>query len=132
MLSCKRCTPTKFVTSELTVETMASPKHGKIIQKVHVPNKKETWLPLFWVDLTFEWFVKMSWYSACLLLLFFFRTNRKKGHLDENGFCHCYGNFFRKWYSESYLITAMFKVFSQQLPGTLKTTFWKIPCSSLF
>ena len=132
MLSCKRCTPTKFVRPELTVETMASPKHGKIIRKVHVPNKKETWLPLFWADLTFEWFVKMSWYSACLLLSFFFRTNGKKGHLDENGFRHCYGNFFRKWYAESYLISPMFKVFSQQLRGTLKTTFWKIPCSSLF
>ena len=132
MLSCKRCTPTKFVRPELTVETMASPKHGKIIRKVHVPNKKETWLPLFWADLTFEWFVKMSWYSACLLLSFFFRTNGKKGHLDENGFRHCYGNFFRKRYSKSYLISPMFKVFSQQLRGTLKTTFWKIPCSSLF
>ena len=132
MLSCKRCTSTKFARPELTVETVASPKHGKIIRKVHVPNKKETWLPLFWADLTFEWFVKMSWYSACLLLSFFFRTNGKKGHLDENGFHHCYSNFFRKWYSESYLISPMFKVFSQQLRGTLKTTFWKIPCSSLF
>ena len=111
MLSCKRCTPTKFVRPELTVETMASPKHGKIIRKVHVPNKKETWLPLFWADLTFEWFVKMSWYSACLLLSFFFRTNGKKGHLDENGFRHCYGNFFEK--------------------GILKVT-WSALCSKSF
>ena len=34
--------------------------------------------------------------------------------------------FFRKWHSESYLITAMFKVPSQQVGGTLKTAFWKI------
>ena len=31
MCSCKRWTSTKFVRSELTVETLASPKHGKII-----------------------------------------------------------------------------------------------------
>ena len=31
MCSCKRWTSTKFVRSELTVETLVSPKHGKII-----------------------------------------------------------------------------------------------------
>ena len=39
---------------------------------------------------------------------------------------------FRKWHSESYLITAMLKVPSQQIRGTLTTAFWKIPYSSLF
>ena len=104
MFSCKRWTSTKFVRSELTVETLASPKYGKIILKVHAPNKKETQLPCF------EWMwllngVKTTWYSACSLLLSLFRTNGKKEHLDENNFRHCYGNFFRKWNSESYLIT---------------------------
>ena len=47
----------------------------------------------------------------------------KIGHLDENDLRHCYGNFFRKWHSESYLITAMFKVRSQQLRGTWTTAF---------
>ena len=37
----------------------------------------------------------MPLYSTCLLLLFLFRTNGKKGHLDESDFCHCYGNFFK-------------------------------------
>ena len=74
----------------------------------------------------------MPWYSACLSLLFSFRTNGKKGHLDENDFRQCYGNFSQKWYFESYLITAMFKVPSQQLRGTLTTTFWKILYSSIF
>ena len=36
--------------------------------------------------------MRMTWYSACLLL-FLFRTNGKKGHLDENDFPHCYGKF---------------------------------------
>ena len=38
--------------------------------------------------------MKMPWYSACLLLLFLFRTNGKKGRLDENDFRHCHGIFF--------------------------------------
>ena len=41
MFSCKRWTSTNFVRWELTIETLASPKHGKIILKVHVPNKKK-------------------------------------------------------------------------------------------
>ena len=44
--------------------------------------------------------MKTSWYFACLLLLFLFRTNDKKGHLDENDFRPCYGNVFRKWHSQ--------------------------------
>ena len=62
--------------------------------------------------------MKMSWDSACSSLLFLFRTNGKKGHLNENDFRHCYGDFIRKWHSESYLITAMFKV-----QTALKTAF---------
>ena len=38
--------------------------------------------------------VKMAWYSTCSLLLLLFRTSVKKGHLDENDFRYCYGNFF--------------------------------------
>ena len=66
------------------------------------PCAKQKWsmTPLFWVDLNG---MKMAWYSACLLLLFLFRTNGKKGHLDKNNFCHYYGNFFRNWYSEKLL-----------------------------
>ena len=39
--------------------------------------------------------MKMPWYSACLLLLFLFRTNGKKGRLDENDFRLCLA-FFSK------------------------------------
>ena len=38
--------------------------------------------------------MKMPWYFACLSLLFLFRTNGKKGRLDENDFRHCHGIFF--------------------------------------
>ena len=71
----------------------------------------------------------MSWNSACSSFLFLFRTNGKKGHLDRNDFCHCYGNFIQKWHSEKYLITAMLKVPSQEFGATLKTRFLKIPYS---
>ena len=70
--------------------------------------------------------MKMSWYSACSLLLFLFRTNGKKGHLDENDFDQCYVMLFSqkdKGHSETYLITAMFKVRSQRLQGTLTRPF---------
>ena len=51
---------------------------------------------LFWVDLWPLNGMKMTWYSACLLLLILFRTDGKKGHLDENDFRHCDGDFFSK------------------------------------
>ena len=73
--------------------------------------------------------MKMSWYSACSSLVSLFRTKGKKGHLDGNDFRHSYGNFTRKQYSESYLITAIFKVPSQESLATLKTTYRKIPYS---
>ena len=35
--------------------------------------------------------MKIPWYSASSLLLFLFRTNSRKGHLDGNDFRHSYG-----------------------------------------
>ena len=77
MFSCKRWTSMNFVRSELTVETLASPIHGKIILKVHVPNKKGTWLPCFESIWSLN-VIKMPCYSACSLLLFLFRTSVRK------------------------------------------------------
>ena len=96
--------------------------------KVHVPNKREMWPPCFEKILSLNG-MKMSWYSACSSLVYLFRTKGKKGHLDGNDFRHSYGNFTRKQYSESYLITAIFKVPSQESLATLKTTYRKIPYS---
>ena len=58
-----------------------------------------------------------------LLLIFMFRSTFKKGRLDENDVRHCYGNFFCKCHSESYLITTMFNVPSQQLRDTFIAAF---------
>ena len=82
------------------------------------------WLPCF----EYIWpsnGMKMLKYSTCSLLLFLFRTNSIKGHLDENDVRYCYGNFFQKWHSESWLITAMFKVPVQQITRHIENRILK-------
>ena len=54
---------------------------------------------------------------------FLFRNNGNREQLDENDFRRCYSDFFSKMSFWKYFITAMFKVFSQQLRGTLTTAF---------
>ena len=100
MFSSTRWTSTKFVRSELTAETSASPKHGKIIftkvllTKVPTcPKQKRNVTPLFWVVLTFEWYEDDMAFRAFVII---FRTNGKKIHLYANDFYGCYGNFFWK------------------------------------
>ena len=39
--------------------------------------------------------MKMLWYPAFSFLFFCLEPMIKKGHLDENVFRHCYGNFFK-------------------------------------
>ena len=66
---------------------------------------------MFWVDLAFELYEDSMVFRVLLfIILFLFRTNAKKGYLDENIFCH-------SCHSESYLITAMLKVLTQQVRG---------------
>ena len=105
---------------------MVSPKHGKIIfislTKVTTRVKqKRNVTPLFGVDLTFEWYEDDVVFRVFIVIIF--RTNGKERHLDANYLRCCYDNFFRKWHFGSYLITAMFKVPSQQLRSTLTTPF---------
>ena len=37
--------------------------------------------------------MKIPWYSVCSFLVCSFRTNVKKGYLNDSVFRHCYGNF---------------------------------------
>ena len=94
------------------------------------PKKKRNVTPLFWVDLTLEWYENDMVF--CVFIVIIFRSNGKKRHLDANDFRHCCGNFFGNCNSESYLITTMFKVPSQQLRSTLAIAFCNIPYSSIF
>ena len=82
-------------------ETLASPKHGKIIftkvllKLLYVPIKRKTLsTPLFWADLTFEWYEDDMVFCAFIVIIF--RTNDKKRYLDANDFRQCYGIFFWK------------------------------------
>ena len=67
MFSCKRGTSTKFIRSELTIETLASHKHGKII-KFHEPKRNVT--PLFLVDLTFERYEDIMVFRVFIVIIF--------------------------------------------------------------
>ena len=67
MFSLKRWMSTKFVKSELTVETLASLKHGKIIP---CANQKRNVTPLFWVDLTFEWYEDVMVFRVFIVVIF--------------------------------------------------------------
>ena len=89
--------------SELTVETLASFKHEEII--------------IFFEQISPLNGMKMPWHSVCSLLLFSFRTNGKKGHLVwmRITFVIIMVIFFLQWYLGSCLITATFKIHSQQL-----------------
>ena len=66
---------------------------------------------MFSVDLNFEWNEEAMIFHEFLLIFLF----RLKGYLDWQ--------HFRKRHSESYLITTMFKVPSQNVRDTLATVF---------
>ena len=59
-----------------------------------------------------------------LTIIFLFRAKVKKEHLDnEDRFPSRVWKLLQKSHSESYLITAIFKVLSRQLRSTLTTAF---------
>ena len=71
----------------------------------------------------------MRWYCVSIFIFCLEPTVREK--LDENDFRHCYG-IFSKVPFRNHLITAMFKVLTQQLQSTLKTPFETIQYSWRF
>lgn len=48
---------------------------------------------MFWMDLTVEWYEDAMVFLV-FIFIFLFKTNSKKGHLEESDFCHCYGNLY--------------------------------------
>ena len=120
MFSCKRWTSTKFVRSELTVETLASPKHGKIIQ-IPCPKHKRNMTPFFWVDLSFEWSEDDMVFRVFSVIIFYLEPTVRKDAWMRTTSVTVMIIFFKKWNSQIYLITAILKVPSQQLRGTLTT-----------
>ena len=68
--------------------------------------------------------IRRCYSIPCFQFQFLFRNNGIREQLYANGFRRSYGNFFFSKVSFlKYLITAMFKILSQQLRGTLTTAF---------
>ena len=67
--------------------------------------------PLFWVELMFKRY--KDGMIFCVFIFIFCLETTVREQLDESDFRHYYGNFLKVpfW---NYLITAMFKVLSQQ------------------
>ena len=84
MFSCKQWTSTTFFRSELTVENLASPKHGKIIPKVHVPKRNVT--SLFWVDLSFEWYEDVTVFRVFIVIIFYLESTVRKDNWMRTAF----------------------------------------------
>ena len=81
------------------------------------------WLPCFVLSKSNLWMVWRCWYSVGSSLLFLFRINCKKGHLDKKDFCHCYGNLFQKWHSESYFdhsyVKSSFSIITRHIESSI-------------
>ena len=91
--SCKRC-ERRLCLVRVNCKNFGSSKHGETILELRFKQKKNV-SPLFCVDMTFEWYEDVMVFHVFIsIFVCLFRTNVKKGHLDENYFRYCYGNFF--------------------------------------
>ena len=114
--SCKRWISTKIIGKALTL-----PKQEDITLN-SMTQTREKWdsLVLSKGDFCTIWRCHdIPWFH----FYFLFRNNGKREQLSGNDFRRCYGIFFWKTLFRQYLITAMFKVLSQQSWGTLTTAF---------
>ena len=76
--------------------------------KLHDPSERKVGLPCFeqiWLLNSMNAMV----FRVFILYFFLFRTNFKKGYLNESYFCHCYDDFFK---------SAILKV-TWKLPGRI-------------
>ena len=83
------------------------------------------------VELTFEWYEDAMVFHVFIFIFICLASPVKKDILMRTTSVTVMG-IFRKCHSGSYLITAMFKVCSQQLRATLTAAFWKRPNSLRF
>ena len=65
----------------------------KLSEKTPLPQQKNNGTPIFWVDLTFEWYEDAMVFYV-FIFIFLLRTNIKKRYLNESDFYHCYRNLF--------------------------------------
>ena len=90
----------------------------------------ENGTPLFWAEVTFEWYEHAMVF--CVFIFIFMFRNVIREQLGQNNFSRCYV-FFSKVTFRKYLITTMFKVLYQQLRSTLTDDgIWKTPYNGRF
>ena len=88
---------TKFVRLELSENMLHLPKHGYMILNcmTQTREKLRCGAATFWLDLNFEWYEDTMVFRMFIFVFFLFRTNVKKGYLNESVFHHFYGNFLK-------------------------------------
>ena len=95
--------------------------------KLHGPKEREIGLPCLKYTWRLKW-MKILWYSRFASLFFcLVMTVRKDIWIRTTSVTGMV--VFRKDYSKSYLIRAMFKVRSEQLQAMLTAAIWKMPDS---
>ena len=55
--------------------------------------QEKNWILVFWVEMTFKWYENDMVFHV-FNFSFLFRTNFKKGYLDDSDLRHCYGHYF--------------------------------------
>ena len=86
--------------------------------------------PLSWVGLTFDWYKDAMVFCIFILTFCLKQSVRKDIWMRTTSVTVVV--IFWKCHSESYLITTMFKICSQQLWAILTPAFWKTPNSCRF
>ena len=92
----------------------------KIIQ-IPCPKHKRNMTPFFWVDLSFEWSEDDMVFRVFSVIVFYLEPTVRKDAWMRTTSVTVMIIFSKKWNSQIYLITAIFKVPSEQLRGTLTT-----------
>ena len=61
--------------------------------------------------------IKMSWYSVSSFFLF--RTNCKKGYLNENDLLNCYGHFFESGIFDHSYVQSTFSTITGHIDNSI-------------
>ena len=86
-----------------------------------IPKQNRNMTPLFWVDLSFEWSEDDMVFRVFSVIVFYLEPTVRKDAWMRTTSVTVMIIFSKKWNSQIYLITAIFKVPSEQLRGTLTT-----------
>ena len=95
--------------------------------KLHDTNGKKNGTPLFWIEVTFEWF-EFAMVFCVFIFIFMFRSNVIREQLGQNNFRRCYGFFSRKYHFEStWSQRCSLSSFLSTITKHLDNGIWKTP-----